>query len=192
MIRPTGEIVFPKDEVLGAINAREGASEGFGLAVEVAKLLAARSGLSLKSILGQILWRHQGAKVLEDYRSIVEDITWAEEVSFGLRPSLLEEVFSERCDERGFLQAKRWREVVEKVCLNPLLRNRIWLTNADQLFFAERCRSATSESGMTFRQFKKLLLQLSDLLQAHPCIVLVSLCSHFQDQQVEAQSVHPK
>lgn len=74
------------------------------------------------------------------------------------------------------MKARRWREVVEILCRNPLIRRRIWWTNADQLFFAERRRF--DEQGVTLKQFKKLLLQLSDLLEVHPCIVVVAVLSH--------------
>jgi len=212
---PSGENAFLQEEVREAISAASASTEVCELPVEVAKLLAKGSSLSFKSIVGQVLWRHHGSKVLEEYRSIVEDIEWVSEsasevATFSLEAIFsqrsdergfllakrwrevatfsLEAIFSQRSDERGFLLAKRWREVVETVVLNPLLRNRIWLTNADQLFFAERCKGSTGEIGVTFRQFKKLLLQLSDLLQVHPCIVFVSLCSHCEDPTTEPPS----
>lgn len=203
VVRTEGEAAFSQEEVLAAIDdARPDAGDAMNLAdfcqmfmalpTAVARTLATRSGLSFRAIVGQVLWQHRGAKALEDHRSILEDLSWAledlkdvEQHRRQCSENHLQDYFRAKTDVRGFMQAKSWREAVIHVCQNPLLRNRIWLTNADQLYFAERVKCPPGESGVTFRQFNKLLLQLAELLQVHPCIVFLAISSHVEDKAVE-------
>jgi hypothetical protein len=133
-------------------------------------------------LVGQILWRHRTADSLRGFTAVVENLHWISLVP-GIPGNLIHQVnavFRVFSGSRSALmKTTQWRKVMELIALNPELRPRVRRCDAvKQVYGDALCQS---ESGLTRRNFKLMLLKTADLLNVHPIVLFKELASHLEE-----------
>ena len=85
--------------------------------------------------------------------------------------------FKEASSDDGHMRFAGWQKVVRTIEANPVLQARLKKTDADRLFWTACKRSAAPPGRMTRRDFRKLLLELSEAMSVHPFMVFLTVCS---------------
>lgn len=159
-----------------------------GVVVKALRELVQGSSLVFAHVVGQILWRNRRTKVLQNprYRSIVEDFAWLEAGDNELEPTLgvlgqVDEVFRTYTagEADGRMRFNKWQRSTRLLEANPVLSGRLKQTDVDRLFYTQthQCSATTKSKSVSRREFKSLLLQLSETMEVHPLMVLFAVAS---------------
>jgi len=133
-------------------------------------------------LVGQILWRHRAADALSNFTAVVENLHWISLVP-GIPENLVHQVnavfrvFSG--SSSGRMKTTQWRKVMELIASNPELRPRVRRCDAVRQVYGDAL--CQSESGLSRRHFKLMLLKTADLLNVHPIVLFKELASHLEE-----------
>mmetsp|Transcript_76875 Transcript_76875/g.166360 ORF Transcript_76875/g.166360 Transcript_76875/m.166360 type:complete len:496 (-) Transcript_76875:801-2288(-) len=191
LLSPDGAEMFTQEQISDAVEAvlcpeRAGleGKEAPELLPKVAEILASGVGLRFGSVAGQVLWQHRGLKIFTrdaQLRALVEDTRWAEDfpVDLGGQEILkqVDRAFKVTSSDGGHMRFGGWHKVIRTIEANPVLQARFKKTDADRLFWTACKRSAAPPGSMTRRDFRKVLLELSEAMGVHPYMVFLTVGS---------------
>lgn len=158
------------------------------VAINIIEILAKNANTSFDHVVGQILWRHRRAKVLQDptHRAAMEEFSWAEadrSFSPGLKKvGHLERIFRmcAQGEQGGTMRLSRWRDIVCIIAKNPILAGRLkgGQTRMTEHMYAGIQQQHREIVGINCQEFKRLIVLLAENMNVHPSIVVLTVMSH--------------
>lgn len=133
-------------------------------------------------LTGQVLWRHRTSRQLDSrHTSAVEHLRWIMQTP-GVEEDMLDQcnvVFQVLSSGASHMKLSQWRKVMEIISVNPELRTRVRRCDAVRFCYGEAL--GLSESGLSRKKFKLMLMKTADLLGVHPVVLFKQLASHTED-----------
>lgn len=154
-----------------------GPTKGAGtvdLVMLVLRVLAPRYQMNFGEAVGQILYRHRKADVLQErrHRRALEDMRWMVPGNAKHRAEIhkaLEETFETlSIDRNGVLDSRQWHRIARFIQEDPSLKSRLKFTDCDFLFYTGTHHGGDVTVGLSSSEFKSLLAELADTMQVHP------------------------
>jgi len=161
--------------------------------VSAVQMLAGQSNMHFHEVAGQILFRHRRSSVIQerkDFRKVAEDISWVFRQSSSSDAAgttketggkrWVDAVFEHMC-VKGEFRFREWQKVVQLIQRNPILRNRVRLSDTDRLFYNITHRDNEARSSLNSpREFRELLMCLADACAVHPGMMFYAVGCHDQ------------
>eukprot|EP00439_Symbiodinium_sp_Y106_P034483 s862_g4.t1 len=159
--------------------------------------------------VSEILFRHRRSSVIQerkDFRKVAEDISWVFRQSSSSDAAgttketggkrWVDAVFEHMC-VKGEFRFREWQKVVQLIQRNPILRNRVRLSDTDRLFYniTHRDNEVPVHNGShpkdpqlgqarsslnSPREFRELLMCLADACAVHPGMMFYAVGCHDQ------------
>lgn len=131
---------------------------------------------AFSSLVGQILWRHRAADALAAHKSTTENLVWITSIP-GVREDLIDRcnaIFQTLCGSRSSrMQLSQWRKVIERFASNAELRPKVRRCDAVRACYGDAL--GHSETGMSRKSFKLMLVKTADLMNVHPIVLFEEL-----------------
>jgi len=133
---------------------------------------------AFSSLVGQVIWRHRTAKSLQPHTIVVENLRW---ITFTLGS---EEDMMGGCNavfrilsgsDTARMKLSQFRKVVEIIAVNPELRVRVRRCDPVRTCYGDAL--SNTNSGLTRKQFKLMLMKTADLMGVHPIVLYQELAS---------------